>query len=66
MLHSDTVAFLMRCATWAFIAWAAWSQPIVRQTALDYRAAWVRAWQVEHHDCDVQAYGLIFRRACAE
>lgn len=64
MLHGDTVTFLIRCAVWALLAWAVWSQPVVKNRAPDYRAAWAAAWRVDAGDCDAKAYGLLFRRAC--
>jgi hypothetical protein len=67
MLHSNTVAFLIRCAAWVLLAWLAWSHPVVRQRAIDFRSAWGGAWSVEAPgDCDARAYGLLFRRACEE
>jgi hypothetical protein len=66
MLHDATIAFLIRCGVWALIAWTIWSQPLVQQKATAYRTAWIQAWRVEASDCDVQAYGLLFRRSCEE
>ena len=64
MLHNDTVTFLIRCATWALLGWIVWSQPIVRTRAREYRAAWIDAWRVDHGECDVRAYGLLFKSTC--
>jgi hypothetical protein len=66
MLKDDTLALLIRCGVWALLAWAVWSQPVVRKQAYDYRTAWVAAWKVDAGDCDVQAYGLLFKRACED
>jgi len=66
MLTDDTIAFLFRCGVWALMGWAVWSQPAVQKTARAYQHAWVEAWRVDAGDCDVKAYGLLFKRACAE
>ena len=66
ILHSNTVVFLIRCGVWALFAWAVWSQPIVKKRAYEYRTAWVKAWKVDVGDCDVRAYGLLFRRECED
>ncbi len=66
MLTDGTIGFMIRCGVWALLAWAVWSQPIVRRQAHEYCTAWVAAWKVEAGDCDAQAYGLLFRRACEE
>lgn len=66
MLTDNTVAFLIRCAAWALVGWAVWSQPIVKTQARGYHEAWVAAWRVDAGDCDVRAYGLVFRHTCEE
>ncbi|HKW91880.1 MAG TPA: hypothetical protein VJX92_08270 [Methylomirabilota bacterium] len=66
MFTDRIIAFLIRCGAWALLAWAAWSHPIVRKQAHEYHTAWVAAWRIEPGDCDTQAYGLLFRRACEE
>jgi len=65
MLKDDTLAFLIRWGL-VLLARAVWSQPIVRKQGSDYRTAWVAAWKVDAGDCDVQAYGLLFKRACED
>ena len=54
-------SFLIRCATWALLAWLATMHPAVPAGARRAADGWRAAWKVEAPECGVRAYGLLFR-----
>jgi hypothetical protein len=55
------LTFLIRCATWALIAWLVSMNPVVTAHARHAVAGWHAAWKIEAPTCGVRAYGLLFR-----
>ena len=61
---------MLPCAATAAGTWRRVKSACSPTTTLPFSSAlqriWVEAWRVEAGDCDVKAYGLLFKRACED